>query len=138
MKKYQGIKKLKPSQLIPWRKREAKFVCDTCGYRTKGKAALDRHIKGKHSSEKIFKCKECGKDFKSKANLEDHSSVHDKITESEPDNRESRESNTLPLKSEKNEDPLVDDREIDLPGDTSCAATAYFWMPHSNLSQPMI
>ena len=129
---------MKPSQLIPWRNREAKFVCDTCGYRTKGKAALDRHIKGKHTSDKIFKCKQCGKDFKSKANLEDHCSVHDKITKPEPDNRESRKSNTLPLKFEKNEDSLVHDQEMKLPDDTSRAATAYLWMPHSNPSQPMI
>ena len=110
-------------------------MCDTCGYRTKGKAALDRHIKGKHNSEKTFKCKECGKDFNSKANLDDHGSVHKKITNSEPDNREIREISTLSL---KNEEPQVDNQEMELSGDTSRAATAYFWMPHSNLAQPMI
>ena len=126
---------MKPSQLIRWRNREAKFVCDTCGYRTKGKAALDRHIKGKHSSDKSFKCKECGKDFKSKTNLDDHCSVHEKITKSEPVNKEDKESSTLPL---KNDDPLVENQEMELPGETPRVTTAYFWMPNSNLSQPMI
>ena len=68
-KKHQGIKKLKPSQLIPWRNREAKFVCDTCGYRTKGKAALDRHINGKHNSEKTSNARSVEKTLNQKQTL---------------------------------------------------------------------
>lgn len=124
--KHQGIKKLKPSQLIPWRNREAKFVCDTCGYRTKGKAALDRHIKGKH--------KDCGKDVKLKSNQETHVSILDKETglKSEKAERDAQESHVKP----KNESSK-DDQEVQLT-DTSRAATAYFWMPHSNMTHSII
>jgi len=76
--KHQGILKIKPSQMIPWRNREAKYVCDLCGYRTKGKAALDRHIRGRHTDERPFMCPDCGKDFKSKSSLDAHGGVHGK------------------------------------------------------------
>eukprot|EP00092_Neocalanus_flemingeri_P004597 GFUD01004953.1.p1 GENE.GFUD01004953.1~~GFUD01004953.1.p1 ORF type:complete len:542 (-),score=106.20 GFUD01004953.1:104-1729(-) len=148
--KHQGIKKLKPSQLIPWRNREAKFVCDTCGYRTKGKAALDRHIKGKHSSERPYQCKECGKDFKSRSSLEGHESVHgEKITGVKKPKLESQGDSNLsqvnlnPAKETLESDQLKyelierpsQQEEMQLPLQTSRPTTAYFWMPHSNLAQ---
>ena len=142
--KHQGIKKLKPSQLIPWRNREAKFVCDTCGYRTKGKAALDRHIKGKHSKMRPFQCKECGKDFKSRSSLESHGSVHGKfkstiIIKSKPDGQESPnptkellESNQL--KFESIERPSQQ-QPMQLPTQSSRPTTTYFWLPQTNIPQ---
>jgi len=140
--KHQGIKKIKPSQLVPWRNREAKFVCDTCGYRTKGKASLDRHIKGKHSSERPFQCKECGKDFKSRASLESHGSVHGKlkstnikkpmpsVPETSIISRELPESNTS--KFESLERSVQFQQPMHLPSQPAKPTTAFFWLPHTN------
>jgi DNA-directed RNA polymerase subunit RPC12/RpoP len=137
-KKHQGLKKLKPSQLIPWRNREAKFVCDTCGYRTKGKAALDRHIKGKHSKEKPYPCKECGKDFKSKSNLDSHTTVHEKNTNAKlrTENKDSKECDGDT--AYKTEDSDVAVQTTTNYSDSARASTAYFWMPHSNFTQSLI
>ena len=140
--KHQGIKKIKPSQLVPWRNREAKFVCDTCGYRTKGKASLDRHIKGKHSSERPFQCKECGKDFKSRASLESHGSVHGKlkstnikkpmpsVPETSIISRELPDSNTS--KFESLERSVQFQQPMHLPSQPAKPTTAFFWLPHTN------
>jgi len=140
--KHQGIRKLKPSQLIPWREREAKFVCDACGYRTKGKASLDRHIKGKHNREKPFTCKECGKDFKSRLILDAHLSVHAKCSDtnsSKPitESKGREESERFPEKQETLEVPSTNTQPFHL-ADASRASTAYFWMPHSNFTQSII
>lgn len=75
-KRHKGTFTPKPSQQIPWRNREAKYVCDLCGYRTKGKAALERHLRGKHSPSRPFSCSLCRRSFKSKSNLESHVLVH--------------------------------------------------------------
>jgi len=140
--KHQGIRKLKPSQMIPWRNREAKFVCDTCGYRTKGKASLDRHIKGKHNKEKSFLCKECGKDLKSKENLDAHRSDQEKCnstksSKSKTDCTTNEKSAKITENHVQLEDPLVNNQPLH-PADTSRATTAYFWMPHSHFTQSLI
>lgn len=140
--KHQGIKKLKPSQMIPWRNREAKFVCDTCGYRTKGKASLDRHIKGKHNKEKPFLCKECGKDLKSKEYLDAHRLDHKqcistKSSNSKTDYKTVEECAKIPEKLDQIESPVSINQPLHL-ADTSRATTAYFWMPQSHFNQPII
>ena len=123
--RHRGIKKVKPSQRIPWRNREPKFVCDTCGYRTKGKAALDRHIKGKHSIPHSFNCKECGKTFKSKSILETHLSIHkEKIPRTTEDDKPvdqlKPESSSLSLESPQ-------------------PSTSFFWIQQPSVSShPLI
>jgi len=136
--KHQGIKKLKPSQMIPWRNREAKFVCDTCGYRTKGKASLDRHIKGKHNKEKTFLCKDCGKDLKSKEYLDAHRLDHKQCISTKSSNSKTDyktvECAKIPEKLDQIESPVSNNQPLHL-ADTSRATTAYFWMPQSHFNQ---
>uniref|UniRef100_W8AJK0 Zinc finger protein 260 n=1 Tax=Ceratitis capitata TaxID=7213 RepID=W8AJK0_CERCA len=54
---------------------EKNFVCEVCGYRTKGQPALIVH-KRSHTGEKPFICKQCGKAFASKSLLCEHEPTH--------------------------------------------------------------
>ena len=74
--RHQGLAKLKPSARIPWSQREIKFVCDICGYKTRGRGPLNRHIRGQHSADSatVYECADCGKHFKSSSSLLSHKS----------------------------------------------------------------
>ena len=74
--RHQGLAKLKPSARVPWSQREMKFVCDICGYKTRGAAPLNRHIRGQHSADTgtVYECPDCGKQFKSSSSLLSHKS----------------------------------------------------------------
>lgn len=54
---------------------EKNFVCEICGFRTKGQPALIVH-KRSHTGEKPFVCNLCGKAFASKSLLCEHEPSH--------------------------------------------------------------
>ena len=74
--RHQGLAKVKPSARVPWSQREIKFVCDICGYKTRGAGPLNRHIRGQHSVDigTVYECQDCGKHFKSSSSLLSHKS----------------------------------------------------------------
>ena len=45
--RHQGLVKVKAR--MPWSEREIKYVCEVCGYKTRGAGPLNRHLRTRHS-----------------------------------------------------------------------------------------
>ena len=54
---------------------ERPFMCDTCGFSTHTASAMARH-KRSHSNSKPYKCEICGAEYADKKRLRDHMYIH--------------------------------------------------------------